>query len=1473
MKRILSIISALTVLLTSVMISATADNKTVQTKDADTPLLCSDPGFESGSFDKTFPKVDNYIGQWNKGQFSDCPDAGMYITDETAYSGMHSLKIQAATWSTPYAGLGFRVERNTVYQLSFKYKLGNSTGDRFINAVPLTKTGSGYELNWDNMLTERSVFTDTRAGTADANGWRSAWLIFDTGDSYAENDTDPMIQVLFGTRDSDSGNYLQANDLIYLDDVYLEKVTDAENVPLIGNDPGFETALESYVPAMGKAATGNGIVSRSAEEPHSGSYALKYAPTTWDARAGLAAFNVCADTDYILSFWCKGADQWAQYSIYEAVPTGWKDIKWNEGETDVEHQFFIPATQDKSEWLRVEVPFHAKKTGTIQLCFNGVNPDYPFYLDDISLKKGVSKNLFKYGSFETHGGWTPDGGYFPRISTDEAHSGNSSYHITPGWDYCATTSDSFAVKPNTDYIVTMFYKGAPAWASIKLNNGTSDITEKNFGGETPTEWTQFTHSFNSGNATSMQLKIMIYAGSDFYVDDIYIMEAGSDLILNGDFELGDLFWEYDSDYHAVMNTEDAGDTVEAMHLKNGNNSIVSQKVTLSENKNYELSFRYKGTLQDGITGWSVSDKKATFSKGSLKAFGSLNTADEWTTAGGVFTADKSGDYYVNFQSVALCDYYITDISLKETDKPADSYALGDDAEYITNVWRDEEWRAYKYLPQDGKNIIENGGFEADAGQWSNSAFLIDGMCVSTDSSAVHTGNRGIEFKAIGTKTASFLLEVEPNAEDYLFGVWVKGNAFTKDNINRCSFGITVPDTGEYIEERYVPAYDGEWHLAEYSFKSNSLSKVTFTITATDTTVYLDDIFLCKMSDAEKYVTPAMAMEQATVTAENPTLLGCEDSKNLFRNFDFETDGFWDEVDGNLYGKQLKIVDSESSIYGNALHYNAVRRAKSVSNRTGAYYIKYIAVEPHTNYTFSGKYSLVNPSSNIGFTNSYFGFIDGNPLLPSVIVDFALDASAYLNNHAWQTASVSFNTGDYDKIGFIVYDGGGEAYFDDLRLFKTTDAKPLAERADHFPASKLESSTYMVNNGVIRISGTLTVGKLIDAFRYNQYVKLYDKDGNSVSDRNAAVATGMELRLADGPEIKDRASVVIVGDIDSDGKIDSADTERLLSYLSGAAELNDLERSAADFDGNGTLNLYDAMRNSDKYRTEMSAKAELTGPQELTVGGEFELELTVPAGMFGFSAELKYDPEKLIFNDAQLNLGGEWKISVNAQNGVIKIFAADSAKQNKTIGSPVVTFTFFVASTVREGDVIEVNATNLNFTDGKVLFEAADLKWPVNEEAKTENSTSSETGNTTETVVIKNSGPSNNNLLASLEMEGVTFTPDFTPENKVYEAEVPFEVKSVKVYATAQNEKATITIEGTDLSYVGKNIVRVVVLSESGLKRTYRITVTRKDQIKTNATADFDDWWIIIVAAAVVIAVGAVITVILVKKHRKTKADK
>ena len=84
MKRILSIISALTVLLTSVMISATADNKTVQTKDADTPLHCSDPGFETGSFDKKCPKADRYIGQWNKGQFYDCTDAGMYIKEETA---------------------------------------------------------------------------------------------------------------------------------------------------------------------------------------------------------------------------------------------------------------------------------------------------------------------------------------------------------------------------------------------------------------------------------------------------------------------------------------------------------------------------------------------------------------------------------------------------------------------------------------------------------------------------------------------------------------------------------------------------------------------------------------------------------------------------------------------------------------------------------------------------------------------------------------------------------------------------------------------------------------------------------------------------------------------------------------------------------------------------------------------------------------------------------------------------------------------------------------------------------------------------------------------------------------------------------------------------------------------------------------------------------------------------------------------
>lgn len=1492
MKRILSGILAFSVLLTSIIIFTAADGAAVISETAESPLLCSDPGFESGRLDKSIPNVDGLLSQWSETQFS---GAGTFITDEKAYSGTHSLRVKTSTWNVDYFALGFEIEPDTDYKLSFKYQNESFTKSSLWLGIMPISAYTGSSITHGDLLTDRVALNDTRTIGKNADGWRSAYISFNSGsaDKYAAEKK--VVQMVIGQ----SGDHaLKANECIYFDEVYLEKITDTdEALEPLGNGSGFETDyLETFVPVMGTGipqwdadnkTSNNAGAYRTTENPHSGTYALKYVARSWNKNGGLAAFNVTADTDYILKFWYRAdsADKHASASVRIAniKLSGWKAS--SETGTVMPNTMLPQAASD--EWKKAEMRLHTDKTGMIQVFFEGLDGETPIYIDDISMKKynpddyEQDTNVFPYGTFEAGlTGWTvQENSWCARASNTVAHGGKSSMNISGGWSWCTVKSNSFNVKKNTDYVLAFYYKGNPSWTKAIIE-GTEKIIEKVVGDASEADdWTLVTERFNSGDNEQLNLTYMRSDSNsvNLYVDDIYIAEITDNLVMNGDFTSGELFWSIDSESHGAETAEMGADGKETkvMRLVNGSNAIVSQAVTLEKNKNYELSFDYKGTLTSGLSHWSVSDRTATFSKTNLKAFGSLENSEEWKKAVAVFTAAADGRYYINFQSVNGCDYMIDNVTLTVTDKPADSFELGKDAEFVSQFWRKNAYNtAYKYVPKDGKNIIADGGFENGGGQWDNAEFLNGAAALSSDSAAAHTGGRGIVFKADGKKTASFFIDITPNSGEYLFGVWVKGAAFDTGNGVSAALGITVPDTGDFIKERTLPSYDGEWHLVEYTFKPNALSKLAFTITATDTTVYLDDIFLCKTADMEEHKPALSTIENTDIVNENPSLLGCDDSDNLFDNFDFDntkSNVYWDGVNGSSYGKYIKIEDSESSIYGNSFHYKPAADFYGNAAKTGSYYIKYINVEKNTDYTFSGKYSLVEPSKNGTFTESYFGFIDTNPRIISEIKTFPMDVNAFREDCNWQTAAVTFNTGGYDRIAFVVYDGGGEAYFDDLRLFKTADAKPLAERPDNFPAKKLESASYTVKDGIVKLDSPIALGSLISKFRYSQYIKAYDKDGKLITDRNAPAGTAEEIRLTDGPVIKDRAVIALKGDIDCNGKVDSADAEMLLNYLSGiSVDLSKAQLAAADFDGNGVIELYDVMKNSAGYGAVKNAAASVKGPSSLTVGEEFELELTVPAGLYGVSAEIKFDTDKLIYQDAVLNAGGGWKISVNRQNGVLRLNAADPELKRATNKNPIITITFIVASGVKADDVITVDLTNLKFTDGKSVFKANDIKWSFGGEASSGgDNNGSYGGDTVQTIITEVNGPSNNNMLKSLEIEGVVYSPEFTPENKTYTAEVPFEISSVNVIAVPQNEKATVTVESTDLKYVGKNIVRVVVLSESGLKRTYRVTITRKDRVKDSAAHGIGYvWWIIIAAGAVIIAAAAVITVITVKKRKK-----
>ena len=78
---------------------------------------------------------------------------------------------------------------------------------------------------------------------------------------------------------------------------------------------------------------------------------------------------------------------------------------------------------------------------------------------------------------------------------------------------------------------------------------------------------------------------------------------------------------------------------------------------------------------------------------------------------------------------------------------------------------------------------------------------------------------------------------------------------------------------------------------------------------------------------------------------------------------------------------------------------------------------------------------------------------------------------------------------------------------------------------------------------------------------------------------------------------------------------------------------------------------------------------------------------------------------------------------------------------------------------------------------------------------------------------------------------ITLTPPFAPEVQEYSATVPYEVSSVIVTPLPSHSKATATVNGNSPSTpvslkVGRNVITVLVTAESGVQRTYTLTITR-----------------------------------------------
>ena len=99
--------------------------------------------------------------------------------------------------------------------------------------------------------------------------------------------------------------------------------------------------------------------------------------------------------------------------------------------------------------------------------------------------------------------------------------------------------------------------------------------------------------------------------------------------------------------------------------------------------------------------------------------------------------------------------------------------------------------------------------------------------------------------------------------------------------------------------------------------------------------------------------------------------------------------------------------------------------------------------------------------------------------------------------------------------------------------------------------------------------------------------------------------------------------------------------------------------------------------------------------------------------------------------------------------------------------------------------------------------------------------------------------SGENHLSALSVSTGELTPAFAAGTNAYTLSVPYEITSLSVFATAKDNKASVSVTPTDALAVGENKIEVVVTAEDGSKRTYTLTVTRAQSELAGVTVDLD----------------------------------
>lgn len=217
--------------------------------------------------------------------------------------------------------------------------------------------------------------------------------------------------------------------------------------------------------------------------------------------------------------------------------------------------------------------------------------------------------------------------------------------------------------------------------------------------------------------------------------------------------------------------------------------------------------------------------------------------------------------------------------------------------------------------------------------------------------------------------------------------------------------------------------------------------------------------------------------------------------------------------------------------------------------------------------------------------------------------------------------------------------------------------------------------------------------------------------------------------------------------------------------------------------------------------DVQAKAEdmiiALSSKDVKIGDKLTVTVTLPAGVTG-TVNLTYSKDIFTYQSASA------ETSVNAGTVVMTLgsYGANSSRASGTVTfqAEAAGSASFSASAPsagnQEGDRVSVGGAGVAVT---VANASADEE------------------------------KSSDNTLASLTLSDGTLSPAFSGSVTEYQAEVSNDVTSIAVSAKPNDAKASVvSVTGSEKLSVGANSVQVTVQAENGVKKTYTITVIRKE---------------------------------------------